>query len=88
MSRTKVWTIEVVFTEDADRTRADAILTIGDEQIRGWGRSRRNPSDPEVPKIGEEIAAARALSDLAHHLLHAAADAIEDFEGHPVTVHQ
>jgi len=40
-----------------------------------------------VPVIGEELAAARALSDLSHQLLHAAAARIEDFEGHPVKVH-
>jgi hypothetical protein len=87
MSDKRVWTIEVVFTEDEDRTRADAMLMLGDLRLHGWGRSRRNPSDPDVPKIGEEIAAARALSDLSHQLLHVAADAIEDAEGAPVTVH-
>jgi hypothetical protein len=87
MSEQRIWNIEVVFTEDEDRTRADAMLMLGDLRLHGWGRSRRNPSDPDVPKIGEEIAAARALSDLSHQLLHVAADAIEDVEGHPVTVH-
>ena len=37
--------------------------------------------------IGEELAAARALSDLSHHLLEAAADRIGAFEGHSVNVH-
>jgi hypothetical protein len=32
------------------------------------GRSRRNPADPSIPQIGEELAAARALHDLANHL--------------------
>lgn len=40
-----------------------------------------------MPKVGEELAAARALSDLAHQLLHAAVDDIEAFEGRPVRVH-
>jgi hypothetical protein len=30
-----------------------------------------------VAEIGDELAVARALSDLAHHLLHAAASDIE-----------
>jgi hypothetical protein len=87
MSDAQVWTIEVIFTEDEDRTRADAILTLGNQRFHGWGRSRRNPTDPDVPQIGEEIAAARALADLTGKLIHAAADAIEAFEGHPVEVH-
>jgi hypothetical protein len=87
MNDTKVWSIEVVFTEDEDRTRADAVLTLGSQRFHGWGRSRRNPTDPDVPKIGEEIAAARALTNLSGKLIHAAADAIEAVEGHPVKVH-
>lgn len=84
MTTSKVWSIEVLLTEDPDTTRADAALQVGDRQFRGWGRARRTPTDPDVPRIGEELATARALSDLAHHLLHAAAEAIEDFQTHRV----
>ncbi|HET9091733.1 MAG TPA: DUF1876 domain-containing protein [Acidimicrobiales bacterium] len=84
MTHEPVWTVEIYFTEDENRTRADARLSTGTREIDGWGRSKRSPTDPDVPSIGEELAAARALSDLAHHLLHEAAEAIEDFEGRPV----
>ena len=87
MSKTRVWTVEIAFTEDDDHTRADALLQAGDRGFAGWGRARRNPIDPSVPVIGEELAAARALSDLAHRLLHEAADTLEQFEGGPVVVH-
>jgi hypothetical protein len=83
----RVWTVEVVFTEDEDRTRADARLRGAKGDRRGWGRARRNPGDPDVPMIGEELAAARALSDLSHQLLDAAAREIERFEGHAVRLH-
>jgi hypothetical protein len=83
----RVWTIEVLLEETEDRTDAQAILEIGAERHAGWGRARRNPADPEVPKIGEELATARALSDLAHKLLDAAARAIEDREGGSVHLH-
>ena len=43
----------------------------------GHGVARRNPDDREVMRIGEEIAAARALSDLAHQLLSDAAGQLE-----------
>ena len=78
------WTVEIIFTEDGDKTRADAVLSGPSEDLRGWGRSRRNPTDPDLPAVGEEIAAARALTDLAHHLLETAAHRIESWEGHPV----
>jgi Domain of unknown function (DUF1876) len=78
------WSVEIVFSEDEDKTRADAHLTGGTEPLQGWGRARRNPEDPDVPAVGEEVAAARALSDLANHLLEQAAHRIESWEGHPV----
>jgi hypothetical protein len=37
--------------------------------------------------VGQDLAAARALSDLSHQLLDAAAAQIEEFEGHPVKLH-
>ena len=83
----KVWTVEVLIEERDDKTDAEALLEIGAERYAGWGRARRNPVDPQIPKIGDELAAARALSDLAHKLLEAAATAIEGYEGHPVQVH-
>ena len=42
------------------------------------------PSDESVPRIGDELAAARALSDLAHQLLAAAATDIESKTHQPV----
>ena len=78
------WTVEITFSEDEDKTRADAVLNAGAEVLEGWGRARRNPSDPDVPAVGEEIAAARAFSDLAHHLLERAAHRIESWEGRPI----
>ena len=87
MSEPRVWTVAIVFTEDEDHTRADAILEAGVGRYHGWGRARRNPIDPDRPKIGEEIAAARALENLVVQLQGAAEHDIEDFEGHSVHVH-
>ena len=81
------WHINVSFTEDADRTRADAILELASQKFHGLGQAKRAPHDPSIPVIGEELAAARALSDLSHQLLEAAADRIGSFEGHRINVH-
>jgi hypothetical protein len=83
-SNERVWTVEVMFSEDEDQTRADARMLGGQREWQGWGRARRNPADPSVRQIGEGLAAARALSDLSHQLIDAAAHTIETFEGHPV----
>ena len=75
--------IEVVLVEDADHTEARANLTVSGARFTGFGRARRNPADPDVPMIGEELATARALSDLSHKLMEAAAAAISEREGRP-----
>jgi hypothetical protein len=87
MQSEPLWRVEVAFTEEQDRTRADAILEFGGRRFHGFGQAKRSPRDPSVPVIGEELAAARALSDLSHQLVHAAAERIEAHEGHPVTLH-
>jgi hypothetical protein len=86
-SDSKVWTIELVIDESADVTEAKAMLRVNDRELGGWGRARRAPQDPDRPRIGDELAAARALSDLSHQLVDAAAAEIERFEGHRVNVH-
>ncbi|MGD0983478.1 MAG: DUF1876 domain-containing protein [Acidimicrobiales bacterium] len=84
MAGNRVWTVEIVFTEDDTTTQASARLRGGPHDLTGWGRARRKPIDPDVPAIGEELAASRALSEISHDLLHRAANAIEAFEGKPV----
>ncbi len=74
----KTWTVHVKLDEEGDDTFADATLTLENKtEMRGHGTSRRNPRDESEPRIGDELAAARALSDLAHQLLAAAASDIE-----------
>jgi hypothetical protein len=43
----------------------------------GVGVARRNPRDPDVPEIGDELAVSRVLSELARRLLDAAAGDID-----------
>jgi hypothetical protein len=78
MPGVQTWTIELRFEEDPDRTHAVAVLrTPAGRELRGHGQARRNPVDRPVPRIGEEVAGARALSNLAHELLEFAAGEIE-----------
>nr|ASV46735.1 hypothetical protein [uncultured bacterium] len=86
MIHSKTWTVEVVIDEHDDerRTHAEARLRTGERtDLRGQGAARRNPVDREVPGIGDELAVARALSDLAHRLLEAAAADIEQVTHRP-----
>lgn len=78
--------IELSFEEDGDHTEARATLVLRGATFTGFGRARRNPSDPNVPVVGEELAAARALSDLTHKLVDAAAGTISEHDGRPANV--
>lgn len=74
------WTLTFEVSEDDDHCDMVVHLDAGDRSLSGTGRSRRNPSDPSAPQIGEELAAARALQDLAHHLTNDAWRMIEEHE--------
>jgi hypothetical protein len=87
MTDTKIFSVEIEVIEHPDHTEAKAVLSIGNETRGGWGRARRNPTDPDRPRLGDELAMARALSDLAHHLLDEVAEQIESAEGRPAQLH-
>lgn len=65
-------TLSIHLTEDVDDTIATARLDIRGENFECAGRAHRNPIDDPRPLIGEELAIARALSELQHQLVEAA----------------
>lgn len=72
------WQMEISFDEDDTHTHANAVVRFADgTDARARGDAYRNPRDPSQPMVGEEIAAARALSDLASQLLERAAGQIQ-----------
>lgn len=78
MDRVKRWRVDVFIGEHEGRTVAEAkLVPVGEVTLTGHGEARLNPSDHDVPEIGDELAVARSLSDLAHQLLEAAAGDIE-----------
>lgn len=87
MSSNPVWTAEILFSGEGSRTRADVLLTCGRETIRGWGAAQRNPEDMDVPFIGREIAAARALEDLVRTLLQRSEEDVATETGERMHIH-
>lgn len=82
---TKTWAVQVQLDEDGDDTRAVAVLTMENKtEMRAQGWSRRNPRDDADARIGDELATARALSDLTHQLMGLAASDIESHTHEPV----
>src|SRR5258708_16015001 len=82
MTTVDSWLVEIVIRERDRETHAEARLTKGAGGLTGQGTARRNPQDREATQIGEENAAARALSHLAPKLLDAAARDIEGITHH------
>jgi hypothetical protein len=79
MNANQQWQVKLSATEIDGVTHAEARLALTDDKtLAGHGTARLNPADRDVTVIGEEIAVARALSDLAGKVLHTAASGIED----------
>jgi hypothetical protein len=64
-------------SEDETETMAEVMLDLRGDQFQAVGKARRNPIDPPSPLIGEELAIARALSQLQDQMLEAARVKIE-----------
>lgn len=84
------WHIELEFEEDDRHTRAAALVRLPDgTEVRTRGQASRHHTDANQPKVGEEVAAARALNELAMQLLTKAHDEIDQASGrrsHPIHV--
>jgi Domain of unknown function (DUF1876)/Domain of unknown function (DUF1918) len=84
----RTWSVQVEIVEDAaGGTTAHALLSgAAPATLTGRGEAHAHPRQPEVPEIGDEIAAARALHRLADALLATASDDLTGVLGHEVHV--
>ncbi|MFI8089523.1 DUF1876 domain-containing protein [Streptomyces sp. NPDC086080] len=69
MSHTMEWKTRLYLFEEEGTTKARATIDTGTTVLTGHGTARRNPADPDVPEIGDELAAGRAMRDLSRQLL-------------------
>lgn len=83
----RTWNVRVdVFEAGADTTAHAVLRSDAPTPLEATGAAQRRPGDPDVPEIGDEIAVARALRQLADALLGAAAADLTAVEGHTVTL--
>ncbi|MGX4691675.1 dsRBD fold-containing protein [Streptomyces sp. JNUCC 63] len=76
------WHVELEFKEDDQHTRAVALVRLPDgSEVRAHGRASRHRTDSNQPRVGEEIAGARALNELALELLTKAHTEIDEASG-------
>jgi hypothetical protein len=73
MSHTGQWNVRLdLFEDDDGTTKAHVVLDTGTTAMTGRGTAHCSPTDTNVPEVGDELAAGRAMHDLAHQLLKAA----------------
>lgn len=82
---TKACHIDVLVEERDEKTRAKARLSWQGKTLVGVGLARLDPADEPVATIGDELAIARALSDLANQLFAATSTDIQASTHEPVT---
>lgn len=69
-AHTRSWHVRLDLFEEGDTTVAHIVLDTGDNVLETRAEAHRSPGDPQVPEIGDEFAAGRALVQLGHRLIH------------------
>ncbi|WP_421734489.1 dsRBD fold-containing protein [Cellulomonas sp.] len=86
----ETWNVAIYLFADDDTTHgvvtgAHAVLTTPTgATLDGWGRAQFSSYDLDVPEVGTELAAARALRQLADRLLQATSEDLDDLEVHEI----
>ncbi|MBT2385837.1 dsRBD fold-containing protein [Streptomyces sp. ISL-11] len=77
MPHTVDWQVRLHLSEEEGTTKAQATLETGTTTTTGRGVAKCAPQDRDVPAIGDELAAGRALRDLGEQLVHIAEHDVE-----------
>ncbi|MFB6673071.1 DUF1876 domain-containing protein [Streptomyces sp. NPDC057684] len=68
MSHAAEWKVRLYLFEEDRTTKARLELDTGTNKLTGHGTARCAPQDDDVPVIGDELAAARAMENLGEQL--------------------
>ncbi|MFF1742669.1 dsRBD fold-containing protein [Streptomyces mirabilis] len=63
------WKVRLYLSENEGTTKARVVVNTGTTTLTGHGTAHCNPEDADVPEIGDELAAGRALHDLGQQLV-------------------
>jgi hypothetical protein len=72
MATTSEWNVRIFIVEEEGTTTARAVLDTGGTTLTGRGVARCNPEDVDIPEIGDELAASRAMAELGRQLMRVA----------------
>ncbi|RFC70723.1 DUF1876 domain-containing protein [Streptomyces sp. AcE210] len=68
MSHAAEWKVRLYLFEEDRTTKARLEVDTGTNKLTGHGTARCAPQDDDVPEIGDELAAARAMENLGEQL--------------------
>jgi len=86
-SQPKRWQVSLAVTGHGNTmTRAHVTAYTGAFSVQCYGEAHRHPAEADVPVIGDEVAAGRALIALGNELLRTAEQDLTRIEGHTVHV--
>lgn len=85
MQHVREWPIRLYFFEEDGQTQARVSLKADAARLEVVGEAQCEPGDFDVPEIGDEIAAGRALIALGEKLLHTGEADVEDMREESVT---
>ncbi|MCJ7725038.1 MAG: DUF1876 domain-containing protein [Acidimicrobiia bacterium] len=71
--------VDIRIDEDDTNTLVFAEMDVRGDHFESVGRARRCPEDRSLPIVGEELATARALGDLAAQVMESVKVKIEQF---------
>jgi len=69
MKTTQEWKVGLFLSEEDGTTKARAVLDTGTTTLTGHGTAHCSPQDVDVPEIGDDLAAGRAMHSLARQLM-------------------
>lgn len=75
----KELTVAIRIDEDDTNTLVFAEMDVRGDHFEAVGRARRCPEDRPLPIVGEELATARALGDLAAQVMESVQCKIDQF---------
>ncbi|UYQ60353.1 DUF1876 domain-containing protein [Streptomyces peucetius] len=84
MTRTLEWKVGLFLSEEDGTTKARAVLDTGTTTLTGHGTAHCSPQDVDIPEIGDELAAGRAMHSLARQLMKSADRELDAMGAGPV----
>ena len=86
MQHVREWPIRLYFFEEDGQTQARVALKADAGRLEVVGEAQCEPGDFDVPEIGDEVAAGRALIALGEKLLRSGEADVGDLRGSPVHI--